>query len=371
MSDYRRLSRGLKLLCLLTVAVACWAQPVAVAPGLTLECERVPEGPWEVRVLRLDRSAPGLSLDMALGMGKLRGVEKLSGIIARESALGAPVVAAVNADFFVMAPAPDAGLVSGLTVRRDELVVGPRGRPAFVWLADGSVKIGSIEQTATLTTVAGTVPLAGFNQQQAKDGLCAYTSAYGWPLTDCVVLKVDDLPLAVHGSWPGRVAEIVTGGATREAGEGEVLLRAGGNAQAALATLKPADEIRLEVLTPGLKDGVSMAAAGNFILLRDGQIPFSPKPSDPRHPRTMIGYNDREIIIAVVDGRQPGWSVGMTYHEQALLMQRLGCTDALNLDGGGSTTCWVGGKVVNQPSGGMERRIANAILIRCQQGAGQ
>ena len=114
-----------------------------------------------------------------------------------------------------------------------------------------------------------------------------------------------------------------------------------------------------------------MAAGGNFILLRDGQIPFSPKNTAPRHPRTMIGYNDKEIIIAVVDGRQPGRSVGMTYHEQAQLMQRLGCTEALNLDGGGSTTCWVAGKVVNKPSGGMERRSANASLVRCQPGAEQ
>jgi exopolysaccharide biosynthesis protein len=147
-----------------------------------------------------------------------------------------------------------------------------------------------------------------------------------------------------------------------------VLLRADGRAQAALAGLRLGDQVRLEVRTPELEDGVTMAAGGNFIILRDGQIPFSPKPTDPRHPRTMIGFNDREIIIVTVDGRQPQWSVGMTYHEQAQLMQRLGCTDALNLDGGGSTTCWVGGKVVNQPSGGMERRIANAILIRSAAG---
>jgi hypothetical protein len=324
----------------------------------------MPEGPWEVRVLRLDRAAPRLSLDMALGMGKLRGVETLSNIIERETASGAPVVAAINADFFVMAPSPDAGLVSGMTLRRDELVTAPRGKPAFIQMGNGGLKIGAFEQAATLTTPAGVFPLAGLNQPQVKDGLCAYTAAFGWPVTDCVVLKVDDLPLGVQGSWPGRVAELVTGEAAREAGEGEVLARGDGKAKASLAALKPGDQVRLEFRTPGLEDGVSMAAGGNFILLQGGQIPFAPKPTDPRHPRTMIGYNDREIIIATVDGRQPGWSVGMTYYEQAQLMQRLGCTEALNLDGGGSTTCWVDGRVVNKPSGGMERRIANAILIR-------
>jgi exopolysaccharide biosynthesis protein len=65
----------------------------------------------------------------------------------------------------------------------------------------------------------------------------------------------------------------------------------------------------------------------------------------------------------VVDGRQPATAVGMSHHELAGLMQRLGCTDALNLDGGGSSTLWYEGKVMNQPSDSAPRPVGNALVL--------
>ena len=67
------------LLLSLCLSLAVHAQSVTtpVAPGLTYTAERVPEGPWEVRVLTLEREARYLGLDMALGMGRLQGVEGL------------------------------------------------------------------------------------------------------------------------------------------------------------------------------------------------------------------------------------------------------------------------------------------------------
>lgn len=62
-------------------------------------------------------------------------------------------------------------------------------------------------------------------------------------------------------------------------------------------------------------------------------------------------------------GRQKGLSDGMTFHELAELARRLGCTEALNLDGGGSSTLWLGGQVMNSPSDGRERLVANALLL--------
>lgn len=352
---------------LLGLAAAGHGQPVSApaAPGLRYVAERLPEGPWEVRELFIDRGAEYLSLGMALGMGQLRGVEPLSGIVARETAADDYVVAAVNDDFFTMAPSPNAGMVGGMCVRRGELVALPRGRPAFVLMADGTPHIGIFDTVATIALPNGEHPVGGLNQLPVKDALSAYTAVFGWPVTDgCVVLKMSGLPLTVNGSWQGTVQEIVPAGTAREAAPDEVLLHADGAAATALAGLKPGDAVRIDMRTEDLDGPVAMAAGGNLVLLRDGQIPFPVNPQDPRHPRTAIGFNDRQIVIATVDGRQTGWSVGMTYHELAELMQRLGCTDALNIDGGGSTTAWVRGQVVNRPSDGAERRIANAILVR-------
>jgi len=351
----------------LVLAVAGHAQSVStpVAPGLTYTAERVPAGPWEVRVLTLERGAQHLGLDMALGRGRLQGVEQLSGIIAREATPNDTIVAAVNDDFFVMAPHPNAGLVSGLCVRRGELVMTARNRPAFVLMADGTPRLGVFNTAGTLDLPTGEVPLGGLNQPPVEDGVRAVTAIFGWPIdTGCVAVKMAGLPLRVNGEWVGTVAEIVPAGTARQAAADEVLLQGEGAAAASLAGLRVGDAVRLKLQTPDLPGPVAMAAAGNLVLLKDGQIPFPENAREPRHPRTLIGFNDRRIIIATVDGRQAGWSVGMTYREEAALMQRLGCTDAINLDGGGSTTAWVRGKVVNRPSDGGERRIANAILVR-------
>jgi exopolysaccharide biosynthesis protein len=56
-------------------------------------------------------------------------------------------------------------------------------------------------------------------------------------------------------------------------------------------------------------------------------------------------------------------AAGMSHHELAGLMQRLGCTDALNLDGGGSSTLWYEGRVMNQPSDGAPRPVGNALVL--------
>ena len=84
------------------------------------------------------------------------------------------------------------------------------------------------------------------------------------------------------------------------------------------------------------------------------------------HPRTAVGLRaDGTWIFVVVDGRQPGLSIGMNLKEVAELMQSLGCVDALNLDGGGSSTLCVLGKVVNSPSdAARERPVSDAIIVR-------
>lgn len=88
-----------------------------------------------------------------------------------------------------------------------------------------------------------------------------------------------------------------------------------------------------------------------------------------RHPRTMVGVKeDGTILMVTVDGRQPLKNMyGMTYDEQAALMEYYGCSMAYNLDGGGSTTIIVRQgdelKVLNSPSDGSARRDANALLV--------
>jgi exopolysaccharide biosynthesis protein len=83
-----------------------------------------------------------------------------------------------------------------------------------------------------------------------------------------------------------------------------------------------------------------------------------------RHPRTAAGVRaDGKLLFVTVDGRRPEESVGMSLPELTDLLLELGCVSAINLDGGGSTTMVIDGKVVNRPSGGSARRNADAILL--------
>ncbi|KEO75507.1 phosphodiester glycosidase family protein [Anditalea andensis] len=119
----------------------------------------------------------------------------------------------------------------------------------------------------------------------------------------------------------------------------------------------------------------SQAVGGGPILVREGRIMVSDKEEGfggshlSRHPRTAIGYiNDDTIILLVVDGRQES-SAGVTLDELAAIMLDLGCSEALNLDGGGSSTMVAASEIVNIPTDipngnrNLLRRNASALVV--------
>jgi exopolysaccharide biosynthesis protein len=70
----------------------------------------------------------------------------------------------------------------------------------------------------------------------------------------------------------------------------------------------------------------------------------------------------REVLKNMVDGRQPGLSMGMTLAELAEYLVKLGCTDGMNFDGGISASMWMAGQIVNDPCRG-ESAVANSLLV--------
>jgi len=103
-------------------------------------------------------------------------------------------------------------------------------------------------------------------------------------------------------------------------------------------------------------------ASGNLELIVNGVLVVPP--SEVRHPRTAVGITPEadRLILITVDGRQ-ACSIGMSSFEEAMLLWKLGAWNAMNFDGGGSTTMWIDGRVVNHPSDGRERRVAGALVI--------
>ncbi len=128
---------------------------------------------------------------------------------------------------------------------------------------------------------------------------------------------------------------------------------------------------------PWLKGNMQEAVAGLQRILKNGEIgdvwPGERFCSD-RHPRTAVGITaDKDVIVMVIDGRLPEHSNGMTLYDIALEMERLGAINAINLDGGGSSTFLVkqegGYKIVNFPVDALTpgvvgvREIYNTLLI--------
>jgi hypothetical protein len=101
------------------------------------------------------------------------------------------------------------------------------------------------------------------------------------------------------------------------------------------------------------------AVGGGPVLLQDGQIQitnneeyrFAGKAIDDRHPRTAMGYTrDNKLIVLVVEGRNAGKAEGASLKHLAHLLKEIGCVEALNLDGGGSSCMLINGKTTIRPS---------------------
>ncbi len=117
--------------------------------------------------------------------------------------------------------------------------------------------------------------------------------------------------------------------------------------------------------------GTNMSAviSGNTMLVRNGVV--VPHENKLRHPRTAVGLDkkNKRLVLLVVDGRKPGVARGMNYDELAEEMLRLGCRDAFNLDGGGSSVMAVRDKsagtmnILNEPTDGRERAVANVLGV--------
>lgn len=126
--------------------------------------------------------------------------------------------------------------------------------------------------------------------------------------------------------------------------------------------------------------GFADVLASGPLLVWNGQPAQSEEDvfNETHHPRTVVGLTpDNHLLLVTVDGRS-AQAAGMTIRELTWLMQGLGSSHALNLDGGGSTTMWVHDKgVVNYPSDNKkfdhegERTVANAIIVRVRNSAGE
>jgi len=361
------------------IALCLWstlaAQPLApqppwprVGPGLEYHHIRRGNQPWSVHVLKIDRSHRELTFTTQLARGHIFDLAPVSQQIRQlPENLGEPL-AAVNGDFFRIRPGPYRGDPLGLHIVRGELVSSPIG--TSFWL--DPCGLPHIEEVTPRFRAVGPGDLNltfTLNQQRLPDKAVLYTPTLG-PSTrtssgrELILEQVDDkpwLPLRPGGRYQARLKAIRQQGNTPLSPD-IMVLSIGPGLDKNLPPIRVGDQITLSLRTHPDLTGVQTALGGGPILLRQGK-PRTWKSPQPRHPRTVVAWNREFIFLFVVDGRQPGLSIGMTYPEMATMLLQLGCQEALNLDGGGSSTFWLDGRLMNSPSDGRERHVANALIL--------
>jgi hypothetical protein len=336
-----------------------------IAPGVRYTRISDPRGPWRIKIVSVAPDSPA-RIDVALSNDRLPGLETTSSMARRNGA-----IAAVDGDY-----------------------ARPSGRPAYTfarngWLAQstpswgrsfalddnrfGRVGHGALVVYAADVATGATVRVNRFNRgEPGLRQVAAFTRAGGRlerpPRFACSV-RLRPLAQPVAGAQGAAVTtEVATKrcGARRMARRGGIVLATPfyGPRAAEIEALEVGHVVTLSwsMGWPRVLDVVG----GNPTLVQGGRVVVEGAAAAffRRHPRTGVGVTPRgRVLLVTVDGRRPGYSVGMTPRGFARLFVSLGAERALNLDGGGSTTMFVRGKVVNRPSDGAQRPVSSALLV--------
>ena len=333
------------------------------------------EGPIAVFLLKLDPAL--VLLDSVLSNDQVVDAETVPGIASRHRA-----IAAVNGGYFNI---QNGEPVSLLKVRGELVSDSPGVRGAVVIrnAPDGRTSLAfdqlSARVSANIATATGpqTVPIDGVDTTRERGKLMLYTPAYH-----------DDTDTAPAGTeWvlagtPLQVLEVRSGVGRAPIPRGGAVLSYGGTTlPPPLQSLTVGTAVTFRTTWKSLRGlGVDLLESADHIvngaglLRRDGTVIRdweaenlnSERFVNARHPRTIVGVDGNgHIWLGAIDGRQSDHSVGMTFADLQRLCDRVGLRDALNLDGGGSTTMVVKDRVVNKPSDAAgPRAVSDAIVVR-------
>lgn len=330
-------------------------------------------GPWAIHVLEADLTRCGVGLRTVKALDRLVGRETTTQLVARLGArLDRPVHGAINGDYFSLATATG-GYPSGAQVADGEPLRGFTSRPVF-GVTTTATFFGADQLGGTIRSRRGvTFEMRRINEVPDTLRISLYNSFVGTSsLPDQGAFEVVARIVRRAPGVGDTVRAVVLGFDTLTTGvaippDGVVLAGAGRGAAYLRANMTVGDTVTWVMRFPGTPAPILEMIAGDPQLLRAGQslAPFAGTVAAERHPRTVVGVtSDRKVLLVTVDGRQTGFSAGMTLPELTALMTRLGATEALNLDGGGSTTMVIAGRYVNRPSDATgERPVSNALAV--------
>ena len=327
-------------------------------------------GPVVINLLRIDLNAVEIRITHA--MDSAIGLETVSSMASRHGA-----IAAINAGFFATAGTYRGDNVSVLKID-GKLMSEPFNNRAAVGFIKRGDKIeslfGHLKFDGRIETSRGLKrQVDGINRQRKENELIIFTPEFH----RTTLTTPNGIEIVVKR---GRVAQMKdNSGSTPIPSDGFVISASGEARDWVLKNLSSGSAIKLKTALIALeKDSADQwHQALNIIggmpqLIRNGRLEITNELEGirasfvtDRHPRTAIAkLKDGKILLVVVDGRQPGYSTGMSLTSLAELLLEFGAVDAMNLDGGGSSAMVLEGKLVNKPSDAAgERAVSDALLI--------
>lgn len=358
------------VLCAMKASAQVWEK--YVAPGLTYRMEVDLKTPRVIHGFRYSIRSSTQSRAELTGLTVYDqetkdGRETLGDLVRRTGA-----IAGINADFF-----PFTGDPLGIMVRDGEFISSPMpNRASFGWGPE-SAAAALAKSDIRITARGATFSADGLNRECGVNEICLFTEASGFAIAEkgpaaFGVIQLDEQSKGgPTASLRGRVVEIRSDIRRLPVGSGTVVIAGSGDRAESIRNLQKGDEVSIAFAVGGFDwTRIKNAVGGGPFLVRNGVIDvdweregFKADFATKRHPRSVVGRTaDGDLWFVSIDGRQ-SMSGGATLDEAAEIMLRLGCVEAINLDGGGSTTINLLGLTLNRPSDGQQRPVANAILF--------
>ena len=291
-----------------------------------------------------------LIVEPAIASTKLPNRSKISNIANRENA-----IVAINGGYFK----PQTGTPLGTLMINKKMYTGPIYDRVAIGFFNNGYDMARIQLDSQIKTNIGGLKIDNINQPRIlSTHVIVYTGEWG--------------TYSPQTPKYGIQAVIENGKLVRTSYEPCLIPDNGYVIVGPESKIKPflnAKNFNLDVkMSPDWK-GVNHILSGGPYLVKDGEV-FVDMTAEKlsavggRNPRTAIGYTkDNNLIMLTADGRE-GASIGLTLNELANLMKQLGCVNAMNLDGGGSTVMYVNGQVVNKPAvqGGIP--LSHTLVVR-------
>jgi hypothetical protein len=325
--------------------------------------------PLSIHLVRVERSHHDFEFCATLGKGTTLGMAIVSEQIKLlPSDCGQPL-AAINGDFYEKSD-KYLGRPRDMQIHFGEVISSPAGHTCFWMDGEGTPHMTNVFSRFRVTWPDGKSTPIGLNQLREDDAAVLFTAVTGTSTrtvggADLILERSTNspwLPLKIGQVYAAKVRDVRASGDAPLTSD-TMVLSIGPTLGTKVPALRPG--ATLEIATETVPDltGADVAIGGGPALVQDGKPLQWPGFIHMRHPRTAFGWSKDFIYMVEVDGRQSNLSVGMTFSELANYLVKLGCIQAMNLDGGGSATLWALGAVRNSPSEGDERPSANALVL--------